>query len=93
MDADRASLFLVDSKTQEIYARIFDISQPAEQESGQEAGGEGAGNEGELSPQLNPGHGHVYNQDGQKEIRSVQIFHLPFIFGTVFHWAKELRGM
>lgn len=27
MDADRASLFLVDNKTQEIYARIFDINQ------------------------------------------------------------------
>lgn len=64
VDADRASLFLVDSKTQEIYARIFDISQPEQEGSIQQ---EGTGTDGELSPQLNPG--HVYNQDGQKEIR------------------------
>jgi hypothetical protein len=70
VDADRASLFLVDNKTQEIYARIFDISQP-ELEDQQQQGGDGSGNgtDGELSPQLNPG--HVYNQDGQKEIRLV----------------------
>jgi hypothetical protein len=60
----------VDSKTQEIYARIFDISQPEQQDEGAN-GTEGSGNgtDGEISPQLNPG--HVYNQDGQKEIRSV----------------------
>ncbi|KAL3107856.1 hypothetical protein niasHT_017088 [Heterodera trifolii] len=61
VDADRASLFLVDNKSQEIYARIFDISQPELDEHSQfEA------NNGEISPSLNELNIH---QDGRKEIR------------------------
>ncbi|KAF7640078.1 PDEase domain-containing protein [Meloidogyne graminicola] len=62
VDADRASLFLVDNKTQEIYARIFDISQP-EQNLNNDQNSQNTQN-GEISPQINPA--HVYNQDGQK---------------------------
>lgn len=63
MDADRASLFLVDNKSQEIYARIFDISQPTIEA---EVGEFGSTN-GETSPPLSDS--VQQNQDGRKEIR------------------------
>ncbi|KAL7070807.1 hypothetical protein ACQ4LE_009992 [Meloidogyne hapla] len=75
VDADRASLFLVDNKTQEIYARIFDISQPENNVNNEN----NQNGNGEISPQLNPA--HVYNQDGQKEI------HFPIGKGIAGHVA------
>uniref|UniRef100_A0A914H147 PDEase domain-containing protein n=1 Tax=Globodera rostochiensis TaxID=31243 RepID=A0A914H147_GLORO len=60
VDADRASLFLVDNKSQEIYARIFDISQPELDDQSQY--------NGELSPPFVDPNVHQ-RQDGRKEIR------------------------
>uniref|UniRef100_A0A183BM06 Phosphodiesterase n=1 Tax=Globodera pallida TaxID=36090 RepID=A0A183BM06_GLOPA len=61
VDADRASLFLVDNKSQEIYARIFDISQPELDDQSQY--------NGELSPPFVDPNVQQNLQDGRKEIR------------------------
>lgn len=96
VDADRASLFLVDSKTQEIYARIFDISQPEATENGDGMVVEQTAHmEGDLlSPPINLS--HSLNQDGQKEIRSVDNQQLnslcsPMLLLQFSNWQRHCR--
>jgi len=45
VDADRASLFLVDSKNKELYARIFDIGITSDSVGGSRNGGSASGSE------------------------------------------------
>jgi cAMP and cAMP-inhibited cGMP 3',5'-cyclic phosphodiesterase 10 len=45
VDADRASLFLVDSKSKELYARIFDIGITGEGAGGNKTGGSVSGSQ------------------------------------------------
>lgn len=45
VDADRASLFLVDSRNKELYARIFDIGITSEEAADSKTGGGISGSE------------------------------------------------
>jgi cAMP and cAMP-inhibited cGMP 3',5'-cyclic phosphodiesterase 10 len=45
VDADRASLFLVDSKNKELYARIFDVGITSEVAGGSKPGDRASGSE------------------------------------------------
>lgn len=81
VDADRASLFLVDHKTNEIYARIFDIGQEEAAASETEPNANGGGDE-----QSSIKHIRI-NREGNKEIR------FPLGKGIAGHVALTGEGL
>ncbi|KAJ4431360.1 hypothetical protein ANN_19957, partial [Periplaneta americana] len=76
VDADRASLFLVDSKNKELYARIFDIGVASENVSNNTTGASDSGGEDAVAKLQN----------------STEIRFVSFFFSQYQTWAfKEMR--